>query len=846
MSKPYDTRLIMVVAQQPFEVKLDQFCKLAPAVYVDGTEPSPSEFPNDGEIWWMLTSRTASLAEPGRLVVGKIENAVAYTEDDPASSRYQAMRDSVRELEAQDGMEVLEIPGDAIDNIQELVSGSCRLNLPHRPTPRVMLRWRSEVFGPFIASLSALGLGSAGNLASFTPANTDMTIYTLSYEQFISITKGFRISFSTDISMTPRRRAADYELSSVMHEIVLSPGYAKILSQNPKTLLLEPIDRKLNRLAKHLLSRKKGQDLRQLIAELEITGRETQDAEDLIQTIERVKHITETQETALDAVAKAMLDSGILGEDRIQKAIQKRTEQYVEERKAALQAQIDEGVSIKREELRKVEAELAGIQARLQKEEESGRSRLEEELASKRKRAEEDIAAKRERIETERKELDRQQKALQVNLEQVTKKLRDAGDDVVNQFLTIAPLLGLLGLPDGRAIHSETSAHDHVETKVSPARFEIPSFLARNGGVPGNGVAEDAFFERFSRIVENSGFTYRPLDLKRFHVSVKIGALTVLGGPSGTGKSSLPLLYARALLGDEAGNGRAECLMINVNPSWMDIRDLMGHMNTLEGRFYPAESGLFQYLVFAEEEYKTRRASTGMYLTCLDEMNLSQVEHYFSDLMMVLEREGDQRNIQCFSPQFATEACPFRQWSTIRLSPAIRFIGTVNFDETTRLLSDRFLDRVNLIRLQPGTLPTTAGAGGGLAKVGGPVITLADFERWQGNNALPRELASLLDDMRPILQQMGCPMSPRVYRAICRFVGSCSPLLTANEAFDIQICQRVLPRIRSLATRRQLDALDELYRVLSSNTVCSFNETIPLLEEIRESSAGKDWVTEDE
>jgi hypothetical protein len=73
-------------------------------------------------------------------------------------------------------------------------------------------------------------------------------------------------------------------------------------------------------------------------------------------------------------------------------------------------------------------------------------------------------------------------------------------------------------------------------------------------------------------------------------------------------------------------------------------------MNTLEGRFYPAESGLFQHLVFAQEEYNSRGAATGLYLACLDEMNLSQVEHYFSDFMMALERSGPSRAIQCFSP----------------------------------------------------------------------------------------------------------------------------------------------------------------------------------------------------
>lgn len=319
-----------------------------------------------------------------------------------------------------------------------------------------------------------------------------------------------------------------------------------------------------------------------------------------------------------------------------------------------------------------------------------------------------------------------------------------------------------------------------------------------------------------------------------------------LGGPSGTGKSSLPMLYARALTGDEIDRGRPDCLMVTVNPSWMDVRDLLGHLNTLEGRFFPAESGLYQQLVFAQEEYRARGASTGIYVTCLDEMNLSQVEHYFSDLMMVLEREGDHRTIQCFSADAAGEGCPFRPWSTVKLSAGLRFVGTVNFDETTRALSDRFLDRTNLIRLSPSALPAvTRPSGDSLARSAGPMVTLADFQSWHGGDVLPPELASLLDDMRPLFQQMGCPVSPRVYRAICRFVGSCSPLLMPDKAFDVQLAQRVLPKLRRLATRRQLEALDELLRLIQQNSVNPFDETLPLLEEVREASASRGWFAED-
>jgi len=186
-------------------------------------------------------------------------------------------------------------------------------------------------------------------------------------------------------------------------------------------------------------------------------------------------------------------------------------------------------------------------------------------------------------------------------------------------------------------------------------------------------------------------------------------------------------------------------------------------------------------------------------------MNLSQVEHYFSDFMMVLERSGATRTIQCFSPETAGKNCRFREWGVIALSPALRFFVTVNFDETTRLLSDRFLDRVNLIRLTSAGLPAVAGAGSALATASGRMVTLADIETWRVDSALPADLGLLLDQMRPLLSQMGCPISPRAYRAICRFVGSSAPIMNSEKSFELQVAQRIIPRIRSFPTRPRLE-----------------------------------------
>ncbi len=846
MAKPYDTLLVMVVAQKPFESNIDQFCKLIPFVYVDGERPKPGDFPNDNEIWWMLTAKSAALAEPGRLIVGSIEEAKRFNEQASGASWFQVVRESVSTLGRAHGMEVIDIPSDSIGSLHDIVSGSFHLDLQVRPTPAVMLRWRSDVFGPFSTTTMPQNEDSVLRRVSFAPLNSDRSVIILADTQFRSAAGKFRIEELTNVSTSSHRVSENHDLRMTRHELLLNRGYEKLFEVNPREIKLESDEQVLRRLAKQCLQRKKFQELRSHLEELKITAAEAGETEEVLQIVDRVRSNALNVDSALEEVAKSMLTAGLLGDDRIKRAEQSFAEAYVRDRAAVLQSQIEANLTGKRNEIRKAEGELVDLRSRMKREEENLREELNGRLLEEQEKARGHIAKEREEFEGQKAELQRQQDLLKKNLEKVTAELRNAGDEVVNRFLTIAPLLGLSGIGERKAETVLSEQSPRPEAEPAALHFEIPSFVLGGRGAVEKPLDEEEFFDRFRKVVEDSGFTYRELDLKAFHLSVLCGPITVLGGPSGTGKSSLPMLYAKALIGTSAESGRPDSLMINVNPSWMEVGDLIGHMNTLEGQFYPAESGLYQYLIYAQEEYQAHRTSSCVYMACLDEMNLSQVEHYFSDFMLVLEREGNMRCLKCFPPGIVRPSCPFKNWSTITLSPALRFVGTVNFDETTRLLSDRFLDRANLIRLGTGALPSVAKSGTSiLPRAVGRMVTLSDYENWSTQQAIPGDLAELTDSLRQNLEQLGFPISPRVYRSICKFVASSHPLLAPAKAFDLQLAQRVIPRIRNLVTKRQLDALDALLKLLGESTICSFDESIPRLEDIREVARGRDWLTEE-
>src|SRR5262249_16590813 len=155
------------------------------------------------------------------------------------------------------------------------------------------------------------------------------------------------------------------------------------------------------------------------------------------------------------------------------------------------------------------------------------------------------------------------------------------------------------------------------------------------------------------------------LDLAGFHLSVKCNDLTILGGLPGTGKSSLPRLYAEALAGDEYDEGMQRYLHVGVSPSWLDGRDVLGHTNALDRRFQPAECGLYPLLVCAQEEDANRGLDSRPYLVCLDEMNLAQMEHYFSGFLQAWERPPGQREVRCFTRELVAASDPFSRWPVL-------------------------------------------------------------------------------------------------------------------------------------------------------------------------------------
>lgn len=178
--------------------------------------------------------------------------------------------------------------------------------------------------------------------------------------------------------------------------------------------------------------------------------------------------------------------------------------------------------------------------------------------------------------------------------------------------------------------------------------------------------------------------SYTVEDIATFVAGLGASRLAILQGMSGTGKTSLPKIFAEAILGN--------CEVVEVESSWRDKNELLGYYNEFSKCFTPKK--------FTQCLYKARLNPEIITFIVLDEMNLSRIEYYFSDFLSLMEHEEHLRSIKLLNVKlFRTvdgninEYYGLTEGHTIAIPTNVWFIGTANRDESTFEISDKVYDR---------------------------------------------------------------------------------------------------------------------------------------------------------
>ena len=169
--------------------------------------------------------------------------------------------------------------------------------------------------------------------------------------------------------------------------------------------------------------------------------------------------------------------------------------------------------------------------------------------------------------------------------------------------------------------------------------------------------------------------------------------LIVLTGKPGTGKSTFA--------GDLATALGARFTRIEVQSNWSDSESLLGYYDPTNKRY--SETPFLRALLEARDEVNEKLASgdsgsAHLHIICLDEMNLSRVEYYFATFLSLMQADAGKRTIRLLPPDIEQrlgedEYAHLKRYRSFELPENVRFIGTINMDDTTYDLSPKVIDR---------------------------------------------------------------------------------------------------------------------------------------------------------
>lgn len=783
-------RLVFVVDERPFEVPtpsghINRFSILIPLMTVEGERvfEDPSAFPNRGRVWWLIRDAIPThQVVPGSLWTAQVEQAARWDRTREDNDKFQAKIHDIQ-LGGADLIELIPVPEDEPD--LALIQRGRSMPFPRPATSRVILQGKRMAIGPLTTqwdhatkrlSFSACSGLFGGNPEALKLPSEDLRRYTR-IEHFAPELIGI-----AEDGNPVRHPIAITRASWLDLERLRALPSAEIIDISSDTQILGWATKLLK------IPRSQAQPLRELLQMLSgLDAPPGSPAEE-----RKHKRLTEIGLDASrvldlgDEIARDLSQTAFeeLVTGHIQALARERVEAEVRRRRDEIDAQVEE----KRRELSRARAD---FEQALEQHKRQLRAEREESallLAEEKKGLRSEIEA----LERAKALAIAEQDQVRQLLSQFEARVERLGEDLLIQV----PVLRKLGFAASPERNGASSTHHDPALSSAPYSSAIPKPQPKTQRArisPGalGPVGEEDFLDHFAGVVEARGYVFPREDLINFHVSMKVGGLTILAGLSGTGKSSLPLLYAEALGAEDS------YLHIPVRPDWLDDRDLIGAFNALARRFEPAPCGIVEHLIAAAEDAESDEG--GLYLVCLDEMNLARVEHYFAQFLSVLELPEDRRLLTLFAPGLAAPDDPYIPFRTVKLGENIRFLGTVNIDETTHFFSPKVLDRSQVVAFSAPDLSAHRRALPGPPPPRPiPDVSWKQFRGWirDGGEGPARDFVLGLNE---VLKRSRLAMGFRQFDRILDYVACARPFLAEDQALDYQVAQIILPRLRPTA-----------------------------------------------
>ena len=170
---------------------------------------------------------------------------------------------------------------------------------------------------------------------------------------------------------------------------------------------------------------------------------------------------------------------------------------------------------------------------------------------------------------------------------------------------------------------------------------------------------------------------YYSVEMIRLFISaIASTKLIILQGISGTGKTSLAYAWGKFLKHDSC--------VASVQPSWRDRTELFGYFNEFTKKFNETEVLKEIYMAGYTDD---------IYTVILDEMNISRVEYYFAEMLSILEMPNKDEWIVELVPSKWKNDPKKLIGGKLKIAPNVWYIGTINNDDSTFMVTDKVYDR---------------------------------------------------------------------------------------------------------------------------------------------------------
>ena len=207
-------------------------------------------------------------------------------------------------------------------------------------------------------------------------------------------------------------------------------------------------------------------------------------------------------------------------------------------------------------------------------------------------------------------------------------------------------------------------SYDELFKNVKPQNYE-------------NNYTLDELIENFRCFAASQLKLYYDFSILRpFFAGLACGKLIILQGISGTGKTSLAYAWGKFVKSDSC--------VSSVEPSWRDKSDFLGYFNELTKKYNETRALGEIYVAGFDDNVHT---------IILDEMNLARVEYYFADLLSILEMpDRSEWLVDIVSSSWPNDPKNLVN-GKLKLPGNLWYIGTINNDDSTFMVTDKVYDR---------------------------------------------------------------------------------------------------------------------------------------------------------